>query len=90
MSGSGRLLPLLLRAVGVAALMGLVAGAAPWAGAATASRVGLVLLLAAPWLVVLHSAWRRSPEAPRRRPLAWMLLAAAAALVAVTLLGGGR
>lgn len=88
-SDPGRSLPFLLRAVGLVALVGLLAGAAPWEGAAAAARIGLRLLLAAPWIVVLWCIVTPAGEARLRRPLALLLLVAAVALVAVTLLAGG-
>lgn len=89
MSDRASRLPAALRTVGLAALTGLVAGAAPWEGADVSSRAGLALLLAAPWLVVLWAALVPAGEARRRRLLALLLLAAAAGLVGVTLLRGG-
>jgi hypothetical protein len=88
MSDPSRSLPFLLRATGLAALLGLGAGAAPWEHAALASHIGLVLLLAAPWLVVLWSAATDPGEARWRRPLSILLLLAASALVLVTLWAG--
>jgi hypothetical protein len=88
MSAPSRSLPFLLRATGLAALVGLAAGAAPWEHAALASRIGLLLLLAAPWLVVLQCAATDPGAARSRRPLSVLLLLAAAALVLVTVWAG--
>jgi len=88
MSDPSRSLPFLLRATGLAALVGLGAGAAPWEDAALAARIGLILLLAAPWLVVVWSAATDPGDAVWRRPLSIVLLLAASALVLVTLWTG--
>lgn len=88
MSDPSRSLPLLLRLAAVLALAGLAAGVASWEGAGLSARIGLLLLLAAPWLVVVWCAVTDAGEARGRRPLAWLLLLAAALLVVVTLWGG--
>jgi hypothetical protein len=77
-----------LRLAAALALALLLLGAAGWSGAALARRLGVALLLAAPWIVVLHAAWAAWRGGRRATALvALALLAAAAAALALARAG---